>query len=188
MNTSHRKKFIVVTICLFILLLAAYAVNIYIDWANSPVSQTIKTAPSNQSTTVSSELKILKNEVFETKIPVKYRVQTVQKPTAVSINHLTAFDPVNSSKQIAITTGALPSGGVTDIADYKYRVTYPNIYTKTTLKYFNNIPAFTTAQGETTFILTRGVIYVTISVTNPSGSAASTDDMLRMLDENWVWL
>jgi hypothetical protein len=187
MKLLSRKKIIVLIICLAICGLVGYMAHMYLRWANSPVSQTIQTTNTKENLPT-TDTKVLKTKVFETKILANYRVRQDKQQTPDAVTHTNAFEPVTNGKQLAITTGVLPAGGIQEIADYKYRLTYPNIYKKTTVAGFSDGAAFQTAQGELTVVMIHEGTYAILSVTNPKNTIDTTKDLLETVRQNWVWL
>lgn len=188
MRKLSQKKIAGLSACVAACILAGLALNTYLRWANSPVSQTVRTASREQVPAPFNKTTAIKTKVFETKIPANYRVQLDKQQTSEAVTHTTAFEAITSGKQLAITTGLLPAGGVYEIADYKYRLTYPETYKKTALEGFVGSTAFQTSQGEITVVITHKDTYAILSVTNPKNTTYETKALLDSIRQNWVWL
>jgi len=120
------------------------------------------------------------------------RSQTSDTAKSIIVQLLAHSSNLKYSDQLAITVGTIPAGGLSEVTDYKYRTSNPQLYKVTPRT--DLAPAavsFTRVNDdgshEQTIFWPDGQRYAAISVTGTFNRQTSLETMLYTLLQSWQW-
>lgn len=155
-------------------------------WASQPVEQTI-TIQEAPDTDTPKPTPVTTNQ-FKTQAPDGYKIQT-NRDTGTRLQ-LVAIQEAKNGLQVGITVDVLPSGGLSDVGDYKLRVSddsYDKIESSfqpegTTLFKHSEAPY------DLTMFWTNTGRYASISSSGAASTSQEIEALLEYIVSHWEWL